>query len=170
MAANRCPLGTKRKQVGLPQELGERTPIARAQRLPRYSLCCGWWLRPECTGLRLEAGDRGTAVPQCCGAAVFAALGRVEEAKAAVADTLRRFPDLTIQTYVGTPDWSDAERQRLVETMRKAGFPACAKPEAVAKTINVSLPECPQPTAANEHPIPPWSAMDLERYGATNRP
>jgi hypothetical protein len=103
-------------------------------------------------------------------AAVFAALGRVEEAKAAVADTLRRFPDLTIQTYVGTPDWSDAERQRLVETMRKAGFPACAKPEAVAKTINVSLPECPQPTAANEHPIPPWSALDLERYGATNRP
>jgi len=81
-------------------------------------------------------------------AAVFAGLGRIEEAKAAVTDTLRRFPEITIQSYVGRPDWSEAERQRLVETMRTAGFPACAvPPEMPAKPV--SLPECPQPSAAN---------------------
>ena len=83
-------------------------------------------------------------------AAVFAALGRIDEAKAAVAETLKRFPGITIQSYVSTPDWSEAERQRLIETMRKAGFPACAPPETIAKLAKpVSLPECPQPRAAN---------------------
>lgn len=81
-------------------------------------------------------------------AAVFAALGRMEEAKAAVAETLRRYPDITIQSYVSTPDWSEAERQRLIETMRKAGFPACASPKALATLAKpVRLPECTQPTA-----------------------
>jgi TolB-like protein/class 3 adenylate cyclase len=83
-------------------------------------------------------------------AAVLAALGRVEEAKVVVADALKRFPGLTIQAIVSTPEWSDVERQRLIETMRKAGFPACAKPEALAKFAKpVSLADCPQPTAAN---------------------
>ena len=84
--------------------------------------------------------NRGVSVRR---AAVFAVLGRMDEAKAAVAETLKRFPDITIQSYVSTPDWSDAERQRLVETMRKAGFPACAPPEALARfTQPVRLPEC----------------------------
>ncbi|ANY83674.1 adenylate cyclase (plasmid) [Microvirga ossetica] len=83
-------------------------------------------------------------------AAVFAALGRIDEANAAVAETLKRFPGITIQGYVSTPDWSEAERQRLIETMRKAGFPACAPPETLAKLVKpVSLPECTQPRAAN---------------------
>jgi hypothetical protein len=83
---------------------------------------------------------------------VFAGLGRIDDAKAAVAETLKRFPDITIQSYVSTPDWGEAERQRLIETMRKAGFPACAPPEAMATLAKaVSLPECPQPRAANEH-------------------
>ena len=91
--------------------------------------------------------SRGFAVRR---AAVFAALGRIDEAKAAVAETLKRFPGITIQGYVSTPDWSEAERQRLIETMRKAGFPACAPPETMAKIAKpVSLPECPQPRAAN---------------------
>jgi TolB-like protein len=81
-------------------------------------------------------------------AAVFAALGRIDEAKAAVAETLKRFPGITIQSYVSTPDWSGAERQRLIETMRKAGFPACAPPEGIATLAKrISLPECPQPGA-----------------------
>jgi tetratricopeptide (TPR) repeat protein len=81
-------------------------------------------------------------------AAVFAGLGRMDEAKAAVVDTLKRFPGITIQSYVSTPDWSEAERQRLVETMRQAGFPACAPPETLAKLVKpVSLPECTQPAA-----------------------
>ena len=83
-------------------------------------------------------------------AAVLAALGRVEEAKVVVADALKRFPGLTIQAIVSTPAWGDFERQRLIETMRKAGFPACAVPETVAKVTKLaSLPECPQPRAAN---------------------
>jgi TolB-like protein/class 3 adenylate cyclase len=81
-------------------------------------------------------------------AAVFAALGRIDEAKAAVAETLKRFPGITIQGYVSTPDWSEAERQRLIETMRTAGFPACAPPEGIATLAKrISLPECPQPAA-----------------------
>ena len=81
---------------------------------------------------------------------MFAGLGRMDEAKAAVAETLKRFPGITIQSYVSTPDWSEAERQRLVETMRQAGFPACAPPETLAKLVKpVGLPECTQPRAAN---------------------
>ena len=91
--------------------------------------------------------NRGVLVRR---AAVYAGLGRLDEAKAAVAETLKRYPDITIQSYVSTPDWSEAERQRLIETMRKAGFPACAPPETLAKIVKpVSLPECPQPRAAN---------------------
>ena len=79
---------------------------------------------------------------------MFAGLGRMDEAKAAVAETLKRFPGITIQGYVSTPDWSETERQRLVETMRQAGFPACVPPETLAKLVKpVSLPECPQPAA-----------------------
>jgi tetratricopeptide (TPR) repeat protein len=97
--------------------------------------------------------ERRTPDQWSCGfsvrrAAVFAGLGRIDEAKAAVVDTLKRFPGITIQGYVSTPDWSEAERQRLVETMRTAGFPACAPPETLAKLAKpVSLPECPQPAA-----------------------
>ncbi|ANY84266.1 hypothetical protein BB934_39265 (plasmid) [Microvirga ossetica] len=89
--------------------------------------------------------SRGFAVRR---AAVFAALGRMDEAKAAVAETLKRFPGITIQGYVSTPDWSEAKRQRLIETMRTAGFPACAPPEGIATIAKrIILPECPQPTA-----------------------
>jgi TolB-like protein/class 3 adenylate cyclase len=83
-------------------------------------------------------------------AAVFAGLGQMDEAKAAVTETLKRFSDITIQSYVSTPDWRGAERERLIETMRRAGFPACATPEAIATLAKpVSLPECPQPRAGN---------------------
>ena len=38
---------------------------------------------------------------------------------------------------------STTERGRFTETMRKAGFPACAKPEELAKFEKpVRLPEC----------------------------
>ncbi|WP_292599508.1 hypothetical protein [Mesorhizobium sp.] len=38
---------------------------------------------------------------------------------------------------------NDAERQRFIETMRLAGFPACAKPEALAKIEKpLRLQEC----------------------------
>lgn len=73
----------------------------------------------------------------------FAALGRAEEAKAAVKEALAWYPDLTIEGTVNEPGYSDAERKRVTETMRLAGFPPCAKPEALAKIDKPRrLPEC----------------------------
>ena len=57
--------------------------------------------------------------------------------------SLRYPPDQRLEGFVGAPDWSEAERQRLTEMMRKAGFPACAKPEELAKLAKpVRLSEC----------------------------
>jgi tetratricopeptide (TPR) repeat protein len=73
----------------------------------------------------------------------YAALGRADEAKTAVKQALDRFPDLTIEAFVSDPDWSEAERQRLIETMRSAGFPPCAKPDQLAQFAKpIRLPEC----------------------------
>jgi hypothetical protein len=78
------------------------------------------------------------------GAMIYAALGRQEEARAAVADALKRHPNLTIEGFaLNSPGYSDAERQRLVEGMRAAGFPPCAKPEQLqGMTAPIRLPEC----------------------------
>ena len=76
-------------------------------------------------------------------AAGYAALGRSAEAKAAFSDAFTHFPDVTIEGFAGTPDWSEADRKRLIGPMRAAGFPACAKPETLAKNPQlVRLPEC----------------------------
>ena len=73
----------------------------------------------------------------------YAALDRADEAQAIVKQALIQFPDLTIEGFVSDPGWSEAERQRLIETMRSAGFPACAKPEELARFANPRrLPEC----------------------------
>ncbi|MER8575314.1 tetratricopeptide repeat protein [Mesorhizobium sp. M1338] len=81
-----------------------------------------------------------------CGS--FADLGRTEDAKACVAEALKRFPDLTIEAMANEPGLSDAEHQRFIETMRKAGFPTCASPEALAKFAKPQrLPECEKGTA-----------------------
>ncbi|TIL69560.1 adenylate/guanylate cyclase domain-containing protein [Mesorhizobium sp.] len=81
-----------------------------------------------------------------CGS--FAALGRTEDTKACVAEALKRFPDLTMETMANEPGYSDAEHQRFLETMRKAGFPVCASPEALAKFAKPQrLPECEKGTA-----------------------
>jgi TolB-like protein/DNA-binding winged helix-turn-helix (wHTH) protein len=74
--------------------------------------------------------------------ATLAALGRVDEAKSLAKEALDRFPDLTIEGFVSALH-TDAERKRMVETMRVAGFPPCAEPEALASIPNpVRLPEC----------------------------
>ncbi|MER8441349.1 tetratricopeptide repeat protein [Mesorhizobium sp. M1312] len=79
--------------------------------------------------------------PMRCGS--FAALGRTDEAKACVAEALKRFPDLTIEAMANEPGYSEAEHQRFIETMRLAGFPACAKPDALTKIAKPKrLPEC----------------------------
>jgi TolB-like protein/class 3 adenylate cyclase/Flp pilus assembly protein TadD len=82
-------------------------------------------------------------------AAIYAALGRAEEARTAAAEALARHPGLTIEGFVNDPGFSDSERQRLIETMRQAGFPPCAKPEELAgPAAPVRLPECAPPAAA----------------------
>jgi len=73
----------------------------------------------------------------------YAALERTGEARAAVAEALARYPDTTIEGAANLPGFSDVERRRMIETMRAAGFPPCAKPEHLAGTAEpVRLPEC----------------------------
>ncbi|AZO05023.1 MULTISPECIES: tetratricopeptide repeat protein [unclassified Mesorhizobium] len=75
--------------------------------------------------------------------AALAATGRTVEAKTALAEALKWFPDLTIEGFVSLPDTIEDDRRRLIETMRLAGFPPCAKPEALARFEKpVRLPEC----------------------------
>ena len=75
-------------------------------------------------------------------AASLGALGRAEEAKTAV-DRLRSVaPGITIERIINEP-YSDAERPRLIETLRKSGLPACAPPDELAKLDQPRrLPEC----------------------------
>ena len=75
--------------------------------------------------------------------AALAATGRTAEAKTALTQALKWFPDLTIEGFVSLPDTNENDRRRLIETMRLAGFPPCAKPEALAGFVKpFRLPEC----------------------------
>ena len=79
-------------------------------------------------------------------AASYAAMGRSEEARAAVAAALERHPDLSIQGLLSTPEIGEAERKQTEGLMREADFPVCAKPEELAKFEKpLRLPECPLP-------------------------
>jgi hypothetical protein len=65
---------------------------------------------------------------------------------------LATHPDLTIESIVSEPGWTEAERARLAETMRLAGFPVCAAPEDLARWAKpVRLPEC-EPLAEGSGP------------------
>ncbi|RWO26931.1 MAG: tetratricopeptide repeat protein [Mesorhizobium sp.] len=73
----------------------------------------------------------------------LAALGRIDEANASVRETLKQYPDLTVESMINEVGLSTKERSRFIETMPLAGFPACAKPEALAKLPKpVRLSEC----------------------------
>ena len=91
---------------------------------------------------RIETRNLGTWLyPYRAGA--LASVGRTAEAKKTVEDALKLFPDLTIEGTANEPGYNDAEKKRLIETMRLAGFPPCAKPEALAKIEKpLRLPEC----------------------------
>ena len=57
--------------------------------------------------------------------------------------TLKQHPDLTVESIINEPGLSTMERSRFIETMPLAGFPACAKPEVLAKLAKpVRLSEC----------------------------
>jgi TolB-like protein/class 3 adenylate cyclase/Flp pilus assembly protein TadD len=75
--------------------------------------------------------------------ATYAALGRTDEARVWVNDALAHYPDLTVEGFVIDQSLSGAERQRLVGTMKAAGFPICAKPDQLKEVERtVRLPEC----------------------------
>ena len=76
-------------------------------------------------------------------AAALGGLGRTEEARAAVAETLARFPHVTVEWGAWWFGLHETEYRRLVETMRAAGFPLCATGEDVKSTPDMKrLPEC----------------------------
>jgi tetratricopeptide (TPR) repeat protein len=73
----------------------------------------------------------------------LAALGRTDEARASVKETLKQYPDLTVEGMINEIGMSRTERDRFIETMPQAGFPLCANPEALAKLDEpIRLPEC----------------------------
>ncbi|MDI7865100.1 adenylate/guanylate cyclase domain-containing protein [Rhizobiaceae bacterium n13] len=81
----------------------------------------------------------------------LAALGRTDQATASATEALKQHPDLTVESMINEPGLSAVERARFIETMPLAGFPACAKPEALAKLAKpVRLPEC---EAAKANPL-----------------
>lgn len=70
-------------------------------------------------------------------------MGRTDQANASVRETLKRYPDLTVEGMVNEFSSSKRERGRFIETMPLAGFPLCAKPEGLAKLAKpVRLSEC----------------------------
>jgi hypothetical protein len=76
-------------------------------------------------------------------ATVFAGLGRRDDARATATDAQARCLDLTIEDDISTSEWSDLERQRFIQTLWAAGFPACARPETLARFAKpIRLPEC----------------------------
>ena len=88
-------------------------------------------LRPE------NYGDRWVVR-----AGALASLGRTAEAKMTMRQALERFPDLTIEGFVNRNNISGDLRLHLIETMRLAGFPPCAKSPAGLSDELGRLPEC----------------------------
>ena len=76
-------------------------------------------------------------------AASYAALKETEKARAAAQEALKHHPDLTAEGIANEPGFNDTDRKKLAETMRDAGFPACAPAEKLASLAKpFRLPEC----------------------------
>jgi pentatricopeptide repeat protein len=76
-------------------------------------------------------------------AATLGGLGKTAEAKRAVADAMTKQPDLSVEAFAASQSSNSAERDRLVETMRAAGFPLCVSAPARAADPDLfRLPEC----------------------------
>jgi TolB-like protein/Tfp pilus assembly protein PilF len=76
-------------------------------------------------------------------AGALAGLDRLAEANAVVKKALTWFPDISIEAQIGRPDFIEHERQRFIETMRKAGFPICANEKVLKESPNlIRMPEC----------------------------
>ena len=79
-------------------------------------------------------------------AAMLAGLGRDAEAQAAMKNAMSLYPDTTIEGFSGWVTYKPDDRQRLIDTMRKAGFPVCV--ENPTPDI-VRMQECVQAKAIN---------------------
>ncbi len=76
-------------------------------------------------------------------AAALGGLGRAEQTRAAVAETLARFPRMTVEYGAWWLGLTDADWRRLLETMRKAGFPPCSREQDLRDIPDTfHLPEC----------------------------
>ena len=65
--------------------------------------------------------------------------------RAAATEALAAFPVISIEYWTGDTAWREEDRQRFIELMRGAGFPACTTDELLAEGwIVVRLPECVQ--------------------------
>jgi TolB-like protein/class 3 adenylate cyclase/cytochrome c-type biogenesis protein CcmH/NrfG len=83
-------------------------------------------------------------------AILLAELGRLDEARAAVAENLAKFPDTSIEGWMGTPDFAGTFQRKLyTASMRKAGFPVCATENQLKAFPDlVRMPECLEAQAA----------------------
>ena len=93
----------------------------------------------------------------------LAALGRTGEAKDVVTRALTRFPRISIEGFASRPDYIEHERQRWIETMRKAGFPACASRGDWPSSRSLSACPSARPNAprAEAHTSAPTSQSAL---------
>ena len=98
---------------------------------------------------RLPA-DGFTPAIRAMHAGALAAVGRTEDAAGVVGEALTAIPDTSIEAIANAPDLGEAERRRLIETMRLAGFPPCAAPQALPDRAR-RLPDC---AARAEAPVP----------------
>ena len=139
--------------VGWAQHLQRRTwsPVGRSsdQTEPELPAMGGGFLRYACFAAgrykdALHVMERQTPDNYTRGAwvqrtASFAMLGRVKEARAMLDETMKRYPNLSIEEIINNPELNDTEREHLIRTMKLAGFPVCSKPEVKPKR---RLPEC----------------------------
>lgn len=89
---------------------------------------------------RLPA-DGFTPAIRAMQAGALAAVGRTEDAAGVVEDAQTAIPGVSIEAIANGSDLGEAERQRLSETMRLAGFPPCAGPQTLPDGAR-RLPEC----------------------------
>ena len=76
-------------------------------------------------------------------AAALGGLGRTDAARRAVAEALARQPGLSIEAFADGYATNDEERERLITTMRAAGFPVCAAAPDLASDPDLRrLDEC----------------------------
>jgi TolB-like protein/class 3 adenylate cyclase len=90
--------------------------------------------------------DRKSRMDYHYDAVLLAELGRADEARRAVTEMLKSFPDHSIEGFLGVPGLPEWEVELISGSMRKAGFPVCAN-ETVLKAFPdlIRMPECVRP-------------------------